>query len=169
VIDEAAITLRDAVCSGADERGRRRFAAAEARTAGRGGVFGLTRLTGLARSTIDRGLRELAGTAADEAASGRVRRAGGGRKKVTDPDPTLLAHLQSLVEPTTRGYPMALLLWTSRSMRNLADALQVTGHIIKHNVVAARWMIYPPRWSSISPLRQGQSPSHRVRCSEASG
>jgi hypothetical protein len=137
VIDEPAITLRYAALAPVlDERGRRRFAAAEARTAGRGGVLALTRITGLARSTIDRGLRELAGTAADEAASRRVRRAGGGRKKLTETDPTLLGDLQSLVEPTTRGDPMALLLWTSRSLRNLADALQVKGHRIKHNVVA---------------------------------
>jgi len=136
VIDEAAITLRYAALAPVlDERGRRRFAAAEARTAGRGGVSTLTRITGLARSTIDRGLQELTGTAADEAMSGRTRRPGGGRKKLTETDPTLLADLQSLVEPTTRGDPMAPLLWTSRSLRNLADALQAMGHRIKHNVV----------------------------------
>ena len=70
----------------------------------------------------------------------RLHRAGcvaqGGRKKLTETDPTLLADLQSLAEPTTRGDPMALLLWISRSLRNLTDALQVTGHRIKHNVVA---------------------------------
>jgi hypothetical protein len=137
VIDEAAIALRYAALAPVlHERGRRRFAAAEARTAGRGGVLALTRITGLARSTIDRGLKELAGTAGREAGSGRVRRPGGGRKKLTETDPTLLADLQSLVEPTTRGDPMAPLLWTSRSLRNLADALQVMGHRIKHNVVA---------------------------------
>ncbi|HUB10889.1 MAG TPA: ISAzo13 family transposase [Acetobacteraceae bacterium] len=137
MIDEAAVALRYAALAPVlDERGRRRFAAAEAQTAGRGGVLALTRITGLARSTIDRGLRELAGTAAREAGSGRVRRPGGGRKKLTETDPTLLADLQNLVEPTTRGDPMAPLLWTSRSLRNLADALQVMGHRIKHNVVA---------------------------------
>jgi hypothetical protein len=137
MVDEAAIALRYAALAPVlDERGRRRFAAAEARTAGRGGVLALTRITGLARSTIDRGLRELAGVAAPEAAPGRTRRPGGGRKKLTATDPTLLADLQSLVEPTTRGDPMAALLWTSRSLRNLADALQVMGHRIKHNVVA---------------------------------
>ena len=137
MIDEAAIALRYAALAPVlDERGRRRFAAAEARTAGRGGVLAVTRVTGLARSTVDRGLRELAGTAALEAGEGRVRRPGGGRKKLTETDPTLLADLQSLVEPTTRGDPMAPLLWTSRSLRNLADALQVMGHRIKHNVVA---------------------------------
>jgi hypothetical protein len=138
VIDEAAIALRyTALAPVLDERGRRRFAAVEARTAGRGGVLALTRITGLARSTIDRGLRELLDTATEEIAPGRTRRPGGGRKKLTETDPTLLADLQSLVEPTTRGDPMAPLLWTSRSLRNLADALQVMGHRIKHNVVAA--------------------------------
>ena len=89
----------------------------------------------MARSTVDRGLRELAGTAAEEAEAGRTRRPGGGRKKLTATDPTLLTDLQNLVEPTTRGDPMAPLLWTSRSLRNLADALQAMGHRIKHNVV----------------------------------
>ena len=137
MIDEAAIRLRyEALAPVLDERGRRRFAAAEARTAGRGGVLALTRITGLARSTIDRGLQELSGAAVAEVSPGRTRRPGGGRKKLTETDPTLLADLQSLVEPTTRGDPMAPLLWTSRSLRNLADALQVMGHRIKHNVVA---------------------------------
>jgi hypothetical protein len=137
VIDEPAIELRyTALAPVLDERGLRRFAAAEARTAGRGGVSTLARITGLARSTIDRGLRELDGKAAEEAAPGRVRRPGGGRKKLTKLDPSLLTDLRNLVEPTTRGDPMAVLLWTSRSLRNLADALQTMGHRIKHNVVA---------------------------------
>ena len=110
VIDDAAIALRYAALAPVlDERGRR-FAAAEARTAGRGGVAVLTRITGLARSSIGRGLRELDGTAAEEAAPGRTRRPGGGRKKLTATDPTLLADLRSLVEPATRGDPMAPLL-----------------------------------------------------------
>src|SRR5205823_5708953 len=70
------------------------------------------------------------------AAPGRVRRPGGGRKKLTETDPTLLSDLQGLVEPTTRGDPQAPLLWTSRSLRNLAEALQAMGHRIGHNVVA---------------------------------
>jgi transposase len=137
MIDEAAIALRYAALAPVlDERGRRRFAAAEAQTAGRGGVQSLARITGLARSTIARGLRELNGAAVAETAPGRIRRPGGGRKKLTVTDPTLLSDLQGLVEPTTRGDPMASLLWTSRSLRNLADALQAMGHRIKHNAVA---------------------------------
>jgi hypothetical protein len=65
-----------------------------------------------------------------------VRRPGGGRKKLMQTDPTLLADLQDLVEPTTRGDPQAPLLWTSRSLRNLAGALRAMGHRIGHNVVA---------------------------------
>lgn len=119
-----------------DERGRRRFAAAEARAAGRGGVSAVSRITGLARSTIIRGLAELYGDAACDVVSGRVRRAGGGRKKLTETDATLLSDLQGLVEPTTRGDPEAPLLWTSRSLRNLAEALRTMGHHVGHNVVA---------------------------------
>jgi hypothetical protein len=137
VVDEAAIQLRYAALGPVlDERSRRRFAAAEARAAGRGGVSATSRITGLARSTIIRGLAELVGDADGRAAQGRVRRPGGGRKKLTETDPTLLSDLQGLVEPATRGDPQAPLLWTSRSLRNLAEALQAMGHRIGHNVVA---------------------------------
>jgi len=102
--------------------------------AGRGGVSAVSRITGLARSTIRRGLVELE-RAAGDAIFGRVRRPGGGRKKATEVDPTLLSDLKDLVEPATRGDPEAPLLWTSRSLRNLADALRAMGHKIGHNVV----------------------------------
>jgi hypothetical protein len=134
VIDEAAIQLRyEALDPLLDERVRRRFAAAEARAAGRGGVSAVSRITGIARSTILRGLAELA-TAGGEV-TGRVRRPGGGRKSLTETDPSLLSDLRELVEPTTRGDPEAPLLWTSRSLRNLAAALCAMGHRIGHNVV----------------------------------
>jgi hypothetical protein len=81
-------------------------------------------------------LAELDNPAEIEARVERVRRLGGGRKKLTQTDATLLADLRGLVEPTTRGDPTAPLLWTSRSLRNLADALQAMGHRIRHNVVA---------------------------------
>jgi transposase len=119
-----------------DERCRRRFAAAEACAAGRGVVVVVSRITGIARSTIDRGLAELRDEASADGSVRRARRAGGGRKKLTETDTTLLSDLQELVEPATRGDPQAPLLWTSRSLRNLADALQAMGHRIGHNVVA---------------------------------
>jgi Rhodopirellula transposase DDE domain len=137
VIDEAAIRSRyDALDPVLDERGRRRFAAAEARAAGHGGVAALSRISGLARSTIGRGLAELRGTASTEAPPGRARRPGGGRKKLADCDPTLLADLQGLIEPATRGDPEAPLRWVSRSLRHLAAELCGLGHRIGHNTVA---------------------------------
>ena len=119
-----------------DERSRRRFAAAEACAAGRGGIALVSRITGIARSTINRGLAELCTAASDDRPPRRVRRPGGGRKKLTATDATLLSDLRGLVEPTTRGDPQAPLLWTSRSLRNLAEALRAMGHRIGHNVVA---------------------------------
>jgi hypothetical protein len=137
VVDEAAIRLRfEALDPVLDERSRRRFGAAEASAAGRGGIALVSRVTGIARSTINRGLAELGAAASGDRPSGRVRRAGGGRKKLTVTDATLLSDLEGLVEPTTRGDPQAPLLWSSRSLRNLAEALRAMGHRIGHNVVA---------------------------------
>jgi len=137
VIDEAAIKLRYvAVDPVLDERARRRFAAAEALAAGRGGVTAVARVTGMARSTIDRGLAELRGETVTVAAPDRIRRKGGGRKPLAVMDPTLLSDLKYLVEPTTRGDPMAPLLWTAKSLRRLAAGLRGLGHRICHNVVA---------------------------------
>ena len=102
--------------------------------AGRGGLAAVARITGLARSTIGRGLAELRGER-PEAASGRVRRPGGGRKPLAAKDPTLLDDLRALVEPATRGDPEAPLLWTAKSLRNLAAELRGLGHSIRHNTV----------------------------------
>jgi hypothetical protein len=136
VIDHAAIRLRYAALDPVlDERARRRFAAAEALAAGRGGVTAVSRITGMARSTIDRGLAELRGEAAPAAAPDRIRRKGGGRRPLVITDPTLLTDLKDLVEPATRGDPMAPLLWTAKSLRNLAAGLRGLGHRICHNVV----------------------------------
>jgi Rhodopirellula transposase DDE domain len=136
VIDEVGIRLRyEALDPVLDERVRRRFAAAEAKAAGRGGVRAVSRITGVARSTIIRGLAELVADPGVRGAPRRVRCPGGGRKKLTTTDATLLTDLRGLVEPTTRGDPEAPLLWTSRSLRNLAEALRVMGHRVGHNVV----------------------------------
>ncbi len=137
MIDVAAIKLRyEALSPVLDERSRRRFAAAEALAAGWGGIAAVSEATGIARSTIGYGLRELRGDAPDSAFGG-VRRKGAGRKPLTQTDPTLLSDLERLVDPDTRGDPMSPLKWTSKSLRNLAAALCALGHRIGHDSVAA--------------------------------
>src|SRR5258707_8561422 len=101
MIEEAAIRLRwDAVGSHLDERGRRLFAAAEVRTAGRGGLAIVSKITGLARSTINRGKRDLD---AQPLLKGRVRRAGGGRRPLCEHDPGVVPAVQRLGEPAALG------------------------------------------------------------------
>ena len=116
-----------------DERGRRLFAATEANSAGYGGIAAVTRITGIAASTIGRGLGELADNVGLEA--GRLRRPGGGRKPLVAKDPGLLPALLALVEPTARGDPMSALRWTCKSLRRLAAELTARGHPVSHTVV----------------------------------
>jgi len=116
-----------------DERSLRLLAAAEATSLGHGGVSLVARITGLARSTILRGQRELADPA--NVTPGRVRRPGGGRKKARTADPTLTADLEHLVEPLSRGDPQSPLRWTCKSVRTLASTLRRMGHVVSHRVV----------------------------------
>jgi Rhodopirellula transposase DDE domain len=133
MIDEEAIQYRwDTVGCKLDERGRRMFAAAEVRTAGWGGLAVVSRLTGLARSTINRGEDDLD---AEPLAKGQVRRAGGGRKAVAESDPKLVPELKRLVEPATLGDPMRPLIWVSKSMDKLANTLTEMGHPISADTV----------------------------------
>src|SRR5712691_547390 len=133
MIDEAAIRLRwGTVGLRLDERGRRLFAAAEVRTAGRGGLAMVAKITGLARSTIDRGKKDLD---AQPLPKGRVRRAGGGRRALCENDPGLIPALKRLVEPATLGDPMRPLIWVSKSMEKLAATLTEMGHPISADTV----------------------------------
>ena len=135
MIDEILIRERFAAISPhLDERGRRIFAAAEAKTAGYGGVAAVWRATGIAASTIGRGLKELVGECAPPL--GQVRRTGAGRKSLVESDEGLLAALLSLVEPSERGDPESGLRWTCKSVRRLAAELCAQGHQISHTVVA---------------------------------
>jgi transposase len=134
MIDVAAIRDRYAAVSlHLDERGRRSFAAAEARSAGYGGIAAVARATGIAASTIGRGLKELA--LGSDLPATRVRRSGGGRKALTATDPSLVADLLALVSPSERGDPMSPLRWTCKSLRRLAEELRARGHRISHTVV----------------------------------
>ena len=115
-----------------DERQRRLFAATEAHAAGYGGIAAVSRATGVAASTIGRGLKDLAST---EPTQGRLRRSGGGRKTLVSQAPGLLSDLLELVEPSARGDPMSPLRWTCKSLRRLASELTALGHQISHTVV----------------------------------
>ena len=119
-----------------DERARRAVAASEALALGWGGISAVARATGLSRDVIRAGIRELHGLVA-VAAPGRIRRPGGGRRKLVDRDPAVRADLERLVEPTTRGDPESPLRWTSKSVRKLAAALGAVGHRVSHQWVAA--------------------------------
>jgi hypothetical protein len=118
-----------------DERRRRLWAATEARDLGHGGIAQVAQATGLNVRTIRRGLRELAGEPVPDT---WVRRSGGGRKRLTEQDPLLDAALDALVEPVTRGDPMAPLRWTSKSCAKLAAELSTQGHVVSRMTVARR-------------------------------
>ena len=133
MVDEVGIGRRyEAIREGLDERGRRLFASAEARSAGYGGIAAVSRATRIARSTIGRGLKEL-----DQPPlpAGRVRRSGSGRRSLTARDATLLDDLGRLVEPPIRGDPMSPLLWVSKSQAKLAATLRSMGHRVCANTV----------------------------------
>ena len=117
-----------------DERRRRLWAATEAMSAGYGGITMVVRATGISESTVLRGLKELATERVIE--PGRVRRRGGGPKRKSESDATLMSDLRSLVEPAVSGDPMRPLRWASTSLRNLADELRRRGHRLCYRSVA---------------------------------
>ncbi len=113
------------------ERARRLFAASEAVAFGHGGIVAASGATGLVPSVIGKGIKELRAIEAAGAPTmpaTRSRRPGGGRKKATEKDPTLLPDLKALVESTTRGDPESPLLWTARSQRNIVAEMKKQGH-----------------------------------------
>jgi len=117
-----------------DERQRRLLLGAEARALGHGGIRRVARAAGVREGTVSRGVSELD---SGPEPLGRVRREGGGRKRLTDLDPGLRAALLALVEPETRGDPMSPLRWTTKSTRNLARELTAQGHHVSADSVAA--------------------------------
>jgi len=107
-------------------------AAAEAVAAGYGGIAAVSVATGIAASTIGRGLQELSGPQEP----GRIRRPGGGRRTAVAKDATLLTDLGALVDPTARGDPQSPLRWTCKSVRRLAQELQAQGHQVGRTLVS---------------------------------
>ncbi len=120
-----------------NEAQARWFVAREALAVGRGGLKAMHGLTGMARPTILRGMRELqAGPTLG--ASGRVRQPGGGRKRLEVADPKLVRAIEKIMDETTAGDPMSLLRWTSKSTERIAEALTRRGHPISADTVGRR-------------------------------
>jgi len=114
---------------------RRLMVAVEALAIGRGGQTAVAQATGVSRTTIQQGIRELQQPEL-RAGKGRIRRSGGGRKSGVVLDPSLREELERLVEPTTRGDPESPLRWTCKSVRKLAEELKARGHQTSHRMVA---------------------------------
>lgn len=137
------------------ERARRRWAAVEAVSLGRGGISAVSAGTRLAHSTIRRGIREL--NTDDLAPAGRQRRQGAGRKRMEAVNPNVKAALERLVEPESRGDPQSPLRWTCKSTRRLARELTAQGHpvgptTVRHLLKAAGYSLQANR-----KTREGQS------------
>ena len=147
-----------------DER-RRLWAAAEAKALGWGGVTLVAGATGLSRKTIHAGIRELEGLATtpptEDAALGRIRQQGGGRKGVTEQDGALLHDLEALVAPLTRGDPQSPLRWTCKSTAQLARELGRQGHRVGPRTVAR--LLHQLRYSLQANRKAKEGASHPDR------
>lgn len=116
-----------------DERSRRIWAAAEAKTIGRGGQILVANVIGIHKNTVLAGMKEIKQKLKKD---GRIRKAGGGRKKIIENDKTLQKDILAQVESSTRGDPESPLLWSSKSTRKIADALNIQKKRISHVSVA---------------------------------
>ena len=160
MIDSSAIRERFAALSRhLRERDRRLWAASEARAAGYGGIAAVSAATGIAASTIGRGLKELA--SADTLDVGRVRRRGGGRQPLVKKDATFLADLLALVDPSERGDPMSPLRWTCKSLSQLAAALAAKGHRVGRTVVGE--LLHQQKFSLQANRKTREGDSHPDR------
>lgn len=120
-----------------DERGRRMWAATEAKSLGYGGVAAVSKATTIAESTIRIGRREMEASPAGKRRDTirKVRKVGGGRKPLVEKDTELIRLLEALVDPSSRGDPTSPLRWTCKSTRKLAQELSSRGHSISHAMV----------------------------------
>jgi Rhodopirellula transposase DDE domain len=132
VSDAALSAMFSTVMPLLDERQRRVLAGAQARALGRGGIGVVAVSAGMARSTVQKAVGEIA---AGIDVGAPVRRVGAGRKRLIDKDPNLLLDLDDLVEPGSRGDPMCPLRWTSKSTGHLAEALAGVGHVVSADTV----------------------------------
>ncbi len=103
-----------------NEKQRRVLAASEAKAYGRGGIQIIARITGMCQQTIYNGLADLK----EGHRSDRIRKSGGGRKKLHEQNPDLVDKIEALLDPVTRGDPESPLRWTCKSVRNVEKGLR---------------------------------------------
>lgn len=119
-----------------NEKQRRVLVASEAKAYGRGGVATVARITGMCRQTIYNGLADLAAGHSRAHVTDRIRKPGGGRKKLRDQNPELVKKIEDLVDPVTRGDPESPLRWTCKSVRNVEKGLLKAGYSVSYRTVA---------------------------------
>jgi hypothetical protein len=137
-VEESIQTKYEQLVPYLNETSLRMWAAVEAISLGHGGITSVARATGLSRTTIHAGIAELQQSESERLAVecyGVVRRLGGGRKRLSEKDPTLFEDLESLVDPVTRGDPQSPLRWTTKSTPKLAKQLQAMGHALSQRTV----------------------------------
>jgi hypothetical protein len=144
-----------------DERMRRQWAAAEAMELAWGGISCVARATGISRTTILAGIRELRAQASSEFPSPRLRRPGAGRKPLLETDPQLWDALDALVDPVTRGHPESPLRWTCKSTRKLAEELCRQGHPVGARTVAG--LLYAAGYSLQANRKTREGKDHPDR------
>ena len=142
-----------------DERSRRLVLGAVARAAGDGGITAVARAAGASWQTVADGAAELA--SGDGAGPGRVRRPGGGRKKLEERDPGLAPALRELLEASTRGDPVSLITWTTLSVRGVAAELTAAGHPCGKNAVLR--MLHAGGFSTLGNSRTVEGKQHPGR------
>jgi hypothetical protein len=150
------------VLSSLNEAQARWFVADKALDLGRGGISRLSELTGMSRTTITKAIGELLGRGALIAGTtGRIRREGGGRKKVEESDPEVKKLIFGIVEETTAGDPMSLLRWTSKSTRTIAQELARRGHPI--DAVTVGRCLSELGYSLQANVKTREGPQHEAR------
>ncbi len=141
------------------ERSRRIWAASEAVALGHGGIGMVEEATGISRSTISRGIREV--DAGGPRHPERTRQPGGGRKRTADTDASLVTDLDALIEPTVSGDPDSPVRWTSKSVRHLATELQAMGHAVSYRLVAD--LLHAAGYSLQGNRKTREGPQHPDR------
>jgi hypothetical protein len=142
-----------------DERARRLLAASEALSLGFGGISRVRRASGLSRKAIAKGIKEIAEGKAIP--PGRIRRSGAGRKSIVENDPKLLAALERLIEPETRGDPQSPLRWVCKSTRTISAQLTRQKHPVSHEKVAQ--LLHDQKYSLQSNRKTEEGADHPDR------